>query len=235
MSITRTEWQIPAGNNQSFSAYVALPAQKPSAAVVVIQEIFGVNGFIRETADDLAAKGFLAVAPDLFWRLEPNVQLTDKSKEEWDKAFGLMNRFDIDQGIRDIQAVITHTRAQKENTGKVGAIGYCLGGKLAYLTAARTDIDCSVGYYGVALETLMGEASSIKSRLMLHIAEEDKFVSKDAQRQIKHALDGNAAVTVHSYAGVDHAFARMGGEHFDANAAQLANGRTLDFLRQNLA
>jgi carboxymethylenebutenolidase len=228
------ETRYTARDGGDFMAYVAMPDTLPAPAIVIIQEIFGVNGFLRTKADELASKGFIAVVPDLFWRIEPGVQLTDKTQEEWNRAFALMNAFDIDQGISDIADVIAAVRKDENCTGKVGCQGYCLGGKLAYLTAARTDVDASVSYYGVGLDALLGEASGIQKPLLMHIAEKDQFVPKDAQAKIIDALKDNPLVTIHTYPGMDHAFTRIGGAHFDADAAGLANGRSNDFLRTYL-
>ncbi|WP_304179690.1 dienelactone hydrolase family protein, partial [Phenylobacterium aquaticum] len=196
----------------SFSAYLARPAQAMAPAVVVIQEIFGVNAVMREITDGLAAQGYLAICPDLFWRIEPGVDITDKSEAEWKKAFALMNAFDADKGVEDIAAVIKYVRAEPSCTGKVGSVGFCLGGKLAFLTAARTDCDASVSYYGVGIEGLTGEADKLTHPLMLHVAEEDQFVPKPAQAIIQQNLKNHPQITIHSYAGCDHAFARPGGE-----------------------
>jgi len=213
--------------------YLAEPATPNGAAIVVIQEIFGVNAVTRGVADALAAQGYLALAPDLFWRLEPGVDITDQSEAEWKKALDLMNRFDIDSGVGDIKATIALLRA-RPGVKKVGAVGYCLGGLLAYLTAARSDADASVGYYGVNIPAFLGEAANIKTPLMLHIAAEDGFVPKPAQEQMIAGLKDNAHVTLHRYDGVDHAFARPGGKNFNAEAAALANERTAAFFRRHL-
>ena len=212
--------------------YLAEPAAPNGAAIVVIQEIFGVNAVVRGVADTLAAQGYVALAPDLFWRLERQVDITDKTDADWKKALDLMNRFDIAKGVEDIQASIASLRAR--GLRKIGAVGYCLGGQLAYLTAARTDVDAAVGYYGVNIPAFLGEAANIKKPLMLHIAAEDGFVPKPAQEQMIAGLKDNPKVTLHRYDGVDHAFARPGGAHFDRNAAELANSRTADFLRRHL-
>lgn len=225
---------IPAKDGGSFEAYVAMPTALPAPTIVVIQEIFGVNQGLRSKCDDLAQQGYIAVCPDLFWRLEPDVQLTDKTKEEWDKALSLMNRFDIDKGIEDLRSVVHVYKGHAQSNGRVGAVGYCLGGKLAYLMAARTKVDCAIGYYGVGLDALLGESTAIKNPLLLHIAEDDKFVSKDAQAKIKAGLKDNPHITIHSYPGVNHAFTRVGGEHYDEAAAIIANNRTYDFLAHNL-
>jgi carboxymethylenebutenolidase len=219
----------------AFGAYLATPTAARGAGVVVIQEIFGVNGFVRAVADGFAARGYFALAPDLFWRIEPNVQLTDKTEAEWKRAFDLMARFNADTGVKDIQATITHLRKLEGSTGKVGAVGYCLGGLLAYLTAARTDTDASVGYYGVNIQQMLGEAAEIKKPLLLHIAGKDQFTSPEAQKEILEGLKGNPHVTIHTYSEMDHAFARTGGEHYDHASAELANGRTSTFFRQHLS
>lgn len=218
----------------SFQAYIAVPEITPAPAIVVIQEIFGVNEELRKKCDELAAQGYLAIAPDLFWRMEPGVDLTDKTEEEWAKAFGFFQRFDIDKGIEDLRATAHVVRGHAYGTGKVGCIGYCLGGKLAYLMAARADMDCSVGYYGVGLDELLPEAGDIIGPLMLHIAEEDEYVSKDAQAKIKEGLKDHPHVTIYSYPGADHAFARGGGIHYHEESAVLANGRTAAFLDEKL-
>ncbi len=218
----------------AFSAYVARPAAARAPAVVVIQEIFGVNRVMREVCDRLAAAGYLAVCPDLFWRLEPNVDITDQTQAEWDKAFDLMNRFDVEQGVEDIRAAIDQLRGSDGCNGKVGAVGYCLGGRLAYLTATRTDSDASVGYYGVGIENYLAEAERLAHPLMLHIAEEDSFVPKPAQALITGALKDHPQVTLHGYPGCDHAFARPAGAHYDATAAAQADARTLAFFKQHL-
>jgi carboxymethylenebutenolidase len=218
-----------------FSAYVARPAGAgPAPAVVVIQEIFGVNRFVRRTADELAAQGYLAVAPDLFWRQEPGVDITDQTEGEWAKAFELMNGFDIDKGVQDVQATISAVRADPACTGKVGAVGYCLGGRIAYLTAARTDVDATVSYYPVALAPILGEATSIAQPYMIHIAEEDGFVPKDQQAAVIAALKDKPNVTIHTYPGRDHAFARHQGKHYHEADAMLANQRTRDFFTRGL-
>ena len=217
-----------------FTAYVARPSKDKAPAVVVIQEIFGVNAVMREIADGLADQGYLAICPDLFWRIEPGIDITDKSEAEWKKAFELFNAFDPDAGVKDIAAVIDHIRADPGCSGKVGAVGYCLGGLLAFLTAARTDADASVSYYGVGIESRVAEADKLERPLLLHIAEEDQFVPKEAQAIILQALKNHPQVTVHTYPGCDHAFARHGGEHHDADAARHANGRSLAFFQQHL-
>lgn len=227
-------WVQIHGPEGAFQAYVAKPAGRPLAAIVVIQEIFGVNEIVRGVADRYAEAGFLAIAPDLFWRLEPGVQLTDKTEEEWKRAFEFFSRFEVDKGVQDIQATIAFARGQF-GCAKVGAVGYCLGGLLAYLTAARTDSDASVGYYGVSIEQRLEEADKLTKPLMLHVAGKDQFVPPAAQEAIMHGLRNNPHVVIHTYPEQDHAFSRIGGAHFDARASELANTRSLAFFFRTLA
>jgi carboxymethylenebutenolidase len=219
----------------SFDAYVAKPAGAPAAAVVVIQEIFGVNQVMRDITDGLAGQGYLAVCPDLFWRIEPGIDITDQSEAEWKRAFELFNTFDVDAGVQDIQATIDAVRQRPDCNGKVGAVGFCLGGLLAFLTATRTDVDASVSYYGVGIENRTAEADKLTRPVLLHIAEEDQFVPKEAQAAIQQALGRHPLVTLHTYPGRDHAFARMGGAHYDEADARTAGERSLAFFEQNLA
>lgn len=222
------------GPDGNFSGYLAKPKSGSGPGVVVIQEIFGVNAVMRGIADDLAAKGYVALAPDLFWRIEPNVQITDKTEAEWKRAFDFYQKFNVDNGVKDIQAAIGHLRKTQGVTGKIGSVGYCLGGLLAYLTATRTDADASVSFYGVGIEGKLDEASHIKKPALLHIAAKDQFVPPEAQSKIVDGLKGKHGVTVHVYPGVDHAFARIGGQHYDKAAADLANARTAEFFQTHL-
>jgi carboxymethylenebutenolidase len=217
-----------------FSAYVARPQAEQAPAVVVIQEIFGVNQVMRDITDGLAAQGYLAVCPDLFWRIEPGIDITDKSEAEWKRAFELFNAFDVEQGVKDIQATITTARANAHCSGKVGAVGFCLGGLLAFLTATRTDADAAVSYYGVGLENRLPEAEKLTRPLLVHVAEEDQFVPKEAQAMILQALKDHPCVELHTYPGRDHAFARVGGEHYDEADAKLAGERTLQFFKRTI-
>ena len=225
-----------ADGSGSFSGYCATPTSGSGPGVVVLQEIFGVNQVMRDLCDGFAAEGYIAVAPDLFWRIEPDVQLTDKSQEEWDQAFDLMNTFlpDFEKGVADIAATIRHVRGIEGCTGKVGAVGYCLGGSLAYAAACVTDADACSGYYPVQIEDSLELSSSIKNPLFLHVAENDGFCPPEAQAKIKEALSPNEHVTVYSYPGVDHAFARVGGDNYDDAAATTANGRTANLFKSAL-
>ena len=217
-----------------FDCYVARPAERPRTAVVVIQEIFGVNAGIRRKCDKLAAEGYLALAPDLFWRIEPNVELDPDIPDELHEAFGLMEQFNQDQGVSDIEATIKYARSS-EGCAKVGAVGYCLGGRLAYTTAARTDVDASVGYYAVGIDNLLREKHAIARPLMLHIAGADHFVGPEIQRAMHDGLDDHPKVTLCDYPGLDHGFATEIGARRNEEGAQLADQRTAEFFAEHLA
>ena len=222
-------------DGDEFGAYLALPAGGYGPGIVVLQEIFGVNDYMRQVADWYAAHGFVAIVPDLFWRQEPGIQLTDQTKAEWEKAFELYQGLDEAKAVEDSAAAVAFLRQHPACSGHVGAVGFCLGGNLAYLLSVRFKPDCAVGYYGVSIEKALDEAGNLGSPLMLHVAGRDKFCSPEAQKQIHDALDANPLVTIHGYPEQDHAFGRPGGEHYEAAAAELANLRTLEFFVSHLS
>lgn len=219
----------------SFSVYRADPAGTPKAAIVVIQEIFGVNAGIRRKCDTLAEAGYLALAPDLFWRFAAGVELDPDVEPEFQRALQLMGELNQDKAVADIEATIRAARGLLGDGGKVGVVGYCLGGRLAFMTAARTDVDASVGYYGVGIDGLLGEKHAIAHPVLLHVPEEDHFVDKDAQAAMHAGLDDHPKVTLFDYPGEDHGFATEFGERRSDEAAELADRRTADFFAANLA
>jgi carboxymethylenebutenolidase len=218
----------------TFRAYILMPAKLPAPAVVVLHEVFGVNADIRATCDELAAQGFIAIAPDLFWRQEPGVDLDVTSEADWQHGLRLYAAFDRDAGARDVMETVRTTVELRESTGKVALLGYCLGGLMVFITAARYEVDAAVAYHGGETEKYLGEVGGLEAPLLMHLAEEDEFISKAAQAEIKAALAGKANATVHSYPGQHHAFARHNGTHYNAAAAVLANRRTSEFLHQQL-
>lgn len=216
-----------------FDAYVAQPAGAPKAAIIVIQEVFGVNEGIRRKCDSWAEKGYLALAPDLFWRDTPHVELDADVPEQFQQAIGHMQKMDQDQAISDIEATIKAARAQISG-GKVGLVGYCLGGRLAFMAACRTDGDAFVGYYGVGVDNLLGEQHAIGKPVLLHIPTADGFVPADVQQKMHDGLQDNRHVTLHDYDGLDHGFAAEMGARRQEEAAQLADQRTADFFAAHL-
>ena len=217
-----------------FDAYLALPASGYGPGIVVLQEIFGVNSIVRGVADWYAAHGFVALCPDIFWRQEPGIQLTDKG-DDLNRAFQLYAGLDEAKAVEDTAAALEFLRKHPACSGRVGTLGHCLGGNLAYLLSVRFKPDCAVGFYGVSIEKTLDEASSLSCPLMLHIAGNDKFCPPEAQAAIHSALDSNSLVTIHTYPDRDHAFGRPGGEHYDQADAELANLRSLEFIVKHLA
>ena len=220
-----------------FGAYLARPAGPAKAAIIVIPEIFGVNPGIRQKCDGWAEKGYLAVAIDIFWRFAPGVELDPDVDEQLQEAFGYFGQYDPNDGVKDIEAAIHAIRRGELGVApieKVGCVGYCLGGRLAYMAAARTDISASVGYYGVMIDQMLNESHAIANPLMLHIPTADHFVAPEAQAAIHAELDAHPKVVLHDYAGLDHGFAAEMGNRRDEAGAQLADSRTASFFAEHL-
>jgi carboxymethylenebutenolidase len=224
-----------AAHGDTFDAYVSRPGEsRGRPVIVVLHEVFGVNSDIRSTCDELAQVGFIAVAPDLFWRQERNVDLSVRSQQDWEKGVSLYKAFDVDAGVRDVEATVEATRALTGSNGRVGVMGFCLGGLLTFLTAARTSIDAAVAFHGGRTEEFLDEAADIDVPLQMHLAADDEFIPPTAQRAITAALADNTNIEIHSYSGCRHAFSRHGGLHYEPNAAQLSRQRTLEFFRRHL-
>src|SRR5712672_3125063 len=222
------------GGDGAFGAYISRPRTLPAPAVVVLHEVFGVNADIRKTCDELAAQGFIAVAPDLFWRQEPGVDLSVTSEPDWQHGLRLYQAYDRDAGAQDVKDTADVVAKLPECVGTVAVLGYCLGGLMTFLTAVRYSVDAAVAYHGGDTEKYLGEVDGLKAPLLMHLAEEDEFISKSAQAEIKTAVAGKPNATIYSYPGQHHAFARHNGAHYNAAAAKLANGRTSEFLNQQL-
>ena len=229
-----TNTEIPALDGDGMiPAYVVKPEGAPRGAIIVQQEIFGVDAGIRKKAGSWAARGYLAVAPDTFWRQQPGVELDADTPEEFQQAIDFMMKHDFDLGIRDIEAVI-HWIRREQGVPKIGFVGYCMGGKIAYMVATRTDIDASVGYYGVAIDQMLGEKHAIARPLMLHVPTADGFVPPEAQKAMHEGLDDHPRVTIHDYAGLDHGFAAEIGSRRDEAGAALADSRTEAFFAEHI-
>ena len=225
---------IPVLSGGSFSAYLAAPSTQPRAGIVLIQEVLGVNQNMRQAADDYAKAGYLVIVPDLYWRLEPGVQLDPEREEDWAKALELFKAFDVDSGIEDLKATLSFLRQYPSSTGKVGSVGFCMGGKLAYFMATRTDADANVSYYGVDIDKYLAEAAKIQKPLVLHMSGNDEFVPSSTQATIQEGLKDHPLVTIYRYEGVSHGFSRIGSSAYRKEAAELARDRTLAFLKQHL-
>ncbi|MCP3712317.1 dienelactone hydrolase family protein [Paraburkholderia sp. CNPSo 3274] len=224
---------IPAPEGGAFRAYLATPASGTGPGIVLCQEIFGVNATMRDVADYYAEEGYTVLVPDLFWRVEPGIEL-GYTEAGFARAFELYQQYDENQGVEDIGATLAVLRTLPECRGEAGVLGFCLGGKLAWLAACRLPVACAVSYYGVGIEKALDEASNIKGRVVLNIAALDRFCPADAQQQITAALGHNENVEVYVYPGVDHAFARKGGDHFDKPSAMMAHERAVAAFRKTI-
>lgn len=229
---------IPAKDGGSFNSYISFPEnvsrETKYPAVIVIQEIFGINEGIRKKCNWLSSQGFIAIAPDLFWRIQPDIELSDQIPEELERAFELFSQFDVDAGVEDLKSTLDIIKTHTKCSGDVGALGYCLGGKLAYLLACRSKIKASIGYYGVGIEELLADANNISGELMLHIAEKDEFVPPEAQHKILDALLPKNNVIIHTYPDMNHAFTREGGDNYNSENAELADSHSIYFLKTHL-
>lgn len=217
---------------------IGLHVERPDAAsapvVIVLHEVFGINDDVRASCRELADRGFLAICPDLFWRIAPGFSLSQWTEADLPRVNELYTAFDRDQAVKDIAEVLAFARSIGGSNGRAGLMGYCMGGLMAFLATARHGADATVAYYPGQAELYLGEADMVSTPMIVHLGEEDEYISHGAQRAIREAFAVNGSVTVYSYPGCSHAFARHSGDHYDAAAAGLANGRTWDFLDANL-
>ena len=228
--MSRINIQATDGSGKFF-AHVAKPTgKKPAGVVVLIQEVFGVNQVMRDTAAWVADMGFLAVVPDLFWRIEPGVDITDKTEAEWKKAFDLFGKFDKKKGIEDLKATVAAARKLPGANGKVATMGYCLGGLLAFMMAEQSDTDLNISYYGVGLDALLRDLGKVTKPLLVHIADKDEFFPPEGRAKVVQATKGHKLIKTYVYQNADHAFARVKGIHWDGRSATIANGRSAEAL-----
>ena len=226
--------EIPSPDGGTFRAYLSAPAAGKGPGIVLCHEIFGANATMRDVADYYAEEGYTVLVPDLFWRQSPGIELGD-SAADFEHAMALYRKYDENKGVEDIGAALAVLTQRPECTGQAGVLGYCLGGKLAYLAACRLPgVAAAVSYYGVGIEHALNEASHLRGRLVLQIAAQDRFCPPDAQQRIGAALSGRDGVEVYVYPGVDHAFARIGGDHFDKAASVMAHQRAIAAFRAAL-
>jgi carboxymethylenebutenolidase len=226
--------EIESPDGESFRAYLSTPAAGKGPGIVLCHEIFGANAHMRDVADYYAEEGYTVLVPDLFWRSEPGIELDD-SLDDFARAMALYEAFDENLGVADIGATLRVLKQLPECDGNAGVLGFCLGGKLAWLAACRLpDVKCAVSYYGVGIEKALDEASQLAGRVVLHMAGEDRFCLPEMRDEIEQALAGHAGVELYTYPGVDHAFARAGSGHWDKAAASLAHQRSVTALRETL-
>jgi carboxymethylenebutenolidase len=239
VSITTRYETIPAADGGTFDAYCAIPESGSGPGMLLFQEIFGINDNMRELADRLATAGYVAVVPDMFWRLEPRFERKDESG--MGDAFAMIQRYDFAWAVPDITAAHAHLVGMEACTGKVGAVGFCFGGTLAYVAAAASTvdgkgIDAAVSYYGSGTNDQLGLLDEITCPLLFHYGEEDPFIPEEKVIEVEQAADGRAHVEVLRYPGAGHAFSNSDAPSmYNAEAAALAWSRTLDHFAQHLA
>ncbi len=222
---------LDAADGGSFAAYLALPSSGSGPGIVLLQEIFGVTADLRAVADLYAEEGYAVLVPDLFWRLKPGVEL-GFGDADMQKARALYERFDMARAVEDIAASVSALRGMAACAGKVGALGFCLGGRLAVLAAARCGVDCAVGYYGVGIETVLDEAAGIAVPLALHFGADDAHVPPEALAQITARLSGLPGIEIYVYPGAGHGFAAPARAAFDKPAAMVAHSRSVALFRR---
>ena len=233
--MARTEdIQVTLRDGSKMGAHVAYPDREPAGAIIAIMEIWGVNDTMRYHAQEFAEAGWITLVPDLFWRQEPGVELSDSNPDHWEKAIDLYYDFDYDLGVQDMEDTVAFLRTSPGGNGKVGTVGYCLGGKMGFLMCCRSDIDCAVAYYGTYIEHSIREAPNLSRPFMLHQALADKWVQPEVCAMIERRLSPNPLVEIHKYPGADHAFARHGGTTYSAPEAEKALALSVDFFRRHL-
>lgn len=225
---------VRARDGGQFSACLSEPpaGRGKVPGIVMMQQIFGVNREMRGFTDFFAAQGYVAICPDLYWRIKPGIQLYPGEPGAFEEARSYGAKFDTDKSVEDLKAAVDYLRAHPACNGKIGTVGYCLGGLLAFLMSARSDAQCNVGYFGVRIDKYIGEASKVSHPLMLHIPEADRHVPPAAQKIIIDGLEGKAVL--HRYPGADHAFNRVDSPAYNREVTELADERTFAFLKKYL-
>jgi carboxymethylenebutenolidase len=221
-----------------FEAFCAVPEGGRGPGILLFQEIFGINDNMRTLAERLAAEGYVVLVPDMFWRLEKRFERKDESG--LGDAFAMVQRFDMGTAIIDIQTTHAHLLGMAECTGKVGAVGFCLGGGLAFAaaTTSRVDghgIDAAVCYYGSPVNDLLGHVGNLECPTLFHYGDDAAFIPEEKIAEVEAAVAGKDHVTVHRYAGAGHAFSNWDAPSmYQQEAADLAWDRTLAFFREQL-
>jgi carboxymethylenebutenolidase len=224
------QWiEVPTADGGKFRSYLSLPRQGTGPGLVLCQEIFGVNEGIRKMADLFAEEGYVVIAPDLFWRVEPGLEL---GEEDLQRAVQVASRFDAQLGVQDIASCAAALRDHPSCKGRIGVIGQCLGGRLAVLAAAAGEADCAVSYYGVGIETVLQQVGDVKVPMVLHFAGADRLVKPEAVDAVRKHFAGRNDVEIYVYPGVDHAFANPARSSYNKQANDMAHTRTLALLRR---
>ncbi len=229
-----TQWiEVSVGEQQGYDAYLALPPAGAGPGLVLFQEIFGVNNHIQGVAEQYAQDGFVVLAPDLFWRQKRRVDLGYDDADR-QAAIGLMKGLKPEELRSDMQTSVAALRQRAETSGsKCGAIGYCLGGRLAYSAAAITNVDAAVAYYGGGIQDQLGLASQLQCPIQFHYASIDESIPAAAVDKVREAVTGKSA-EIFVYEGSTHGFNCWDRASYNPGSAALAHGRSLSFLATHL-
>ncbi|MEC9483986.1 MAG: dienelactone hydrolase family protein [Halomonas sp.] len=225
-----SQWiDIAARDGGNFQGYLALPPAGTGPGIVLLQEIFGVNAHIRSVAEQYALDGYVVLAPDIFWRQEPRVELSYEG-EDMEKAFSLMKAMDSDQAIADIACAVDTLRARSECQGKVASLGYCMGGILSFRSALDAGVDSAVCFYPGGIANHLDKAERLRVPVQFHFAGQDKHITGEHIEQVRHAFAGRDDVQAFVYDSADHGFNCWARSAYDRHASALSHGRTLTFL-----
>ena len=229
---------IKAQDGGSFKAYLSLPHQAEKKGkgpgIVLIQEIFGVNAHIRGVADQYASDGYTVLAPDMFWRMQPMVEL-GYDGDDFQKGIAYMQKMDFAAGLKDLTATVAALRSLPECTGKVASIGYCMGGMLSYLCAANAGVDAAVCYYGGGIHNKLDEAPKIECPVLFHFAGDDAHIPAAAVEAVQKTFAGRGNVRIDVYPGANHGFNCWDRAAYHQQSAALARGRSLAFLATTIS
>jgi carboxymethylenebutenolidase len=227
--MTSSMIDIASHDGKSFKGYLALPPTGTGPGIVLIQEIFGVNSHIRAVADQYALDGYVVLAPDLFWRQQPGVDL-GYTEADFGAAIGFMQKMDFSLAVQDLTTTVAALRARTECTGKVASLGFCMGGLLSYLSAANAGVDAAVCYYGGSIENHLDQASKVKCPILFHFAEKDHYISPAAVKAVQEKFADAKNAVIEVYPGVDHGFNCWERPAYHQQTSSLAHGLTLSFL-----
>lgn len=228
------EWiEIPTADGANIAAYLARPAQTPAPALVLVPEVFNVNSHIRAVADAYAADGFLVLSPDLYWRQEPGTYLS-YDEEGLRKARQLWAALDVEQFSSDVGDIVATLRVRPDCNGKVGILGFCIGGTVAYLASAKHAIDAAVSYYGIRIDEHLDRADHLRCPMLFHFAENDAHIPLATVTPIAERAAGSDRLTVQIYGGAGHGFNRQGYPQYHEASARLARERTMAHLRASM-
>ncbi len=226
--------KIKSKDNKEFSGYLCTPPSGNGPGLLLIQEIFGVNSHIREVAELYAQAGFVVLAPDLFWRVKADVELT-YSNSDFAQGLDIANKLNMEQVLSDLSDAINTLKELPAVTAKIGSVGYCLGGTLSYRLATHNNVAASVSYYGGSIAQALDEAKDLNTPLLMHFAELDKYIPAASLEKIRTALSNNSHSTIHYYPGVDHGFNCDQRGAYNRQAAMLAFARSVEFLHKHLS